>query len=100
MTIKDQIEKILDDACVPNYLEVVNESANHNVPKDSETHFKVTLVSNEFVDQKLIHRHRVINKLLADLLSGPIHALALHLFTQAEWRIKNSVSPDSPDCRG
>ncbi len=32
----------------------------HNVPKGSETHFKVLVVSQQFSDKKLIDRHRFV----------------------------------------
>lgn len=36
------------------HLEVINESFMHNVPKGSETHFKVVVVSDKFSDLPLI----------------------------------------------
>lgn len=36
------------------HVEVVNESYMHNVPKGSETHFKVLVVSEKFKDLPLI----------------------------------------------
>ncbi|MDT0583102.1 MULTISPECIES: BolA/IbaG family iron-sulfur metabolism protein [Alteromonadaceae] len=82
------------------HLEVVNESHMHNVPANSETHFKVVLVSDDFDGQRLIQRQRAINKLLAEELAGPVHALAQHIYTQAEWEKKFAVAPDSPNCLG
>ena len=35
-------------------MEVMNESYMHNVPKGSETHFKVVVVSPKFEGQPLI----------------------------------------------
>ena len=52
----------------PLHLEVINESKNHNVPKNSETHFKVVVVSTKFDGLKLIERHRAVNTLLRDEL--------------------------------
>ena len=34
--------------CVQYILQVINESYMHNVPKGSETHFKVVVVSEQF----------------------------------------------------
>ena len=50
--------------------QVINESSGHNVPKGSETHFKVVVVSDSFDGQMLIARHRMVNEILADELSG------------------------------
>ena len=49
---------------------MINESSGHNVPKGSETHFKVVVVSDSFDGQMLIARHRMVNEILADELSG------------------------------
>ena len=82
------------------HLELSNESHMHAVPKNSETHFKLVLVSEAFVKQRSVKRHQMVYALLAEQLAGPVHALALHTYTPAEWRKKNRLSPDSPDCLG
>jgi len=48
MTIQDNIAKKLNDAFSPEHLEVINESYMHNVPEGSESHFKITIVCDEF----------------------------------------------------
>ena len=48
------IEKITK-ALSPVHLEVINESYMHNVPKGSESHFKVIVVSKEFENVSLIN---------------------------------------------
>lgn len=100
MSMQSTIEKKLTDATSAMHLEVINESNNHNVPPGSESHFKVVLVSNEFEGQPLIARHRTINKLLADELQNGVHALALHTYTESEWRERHGEAPMSPPCRG
>tara|TARA_A100001015_G_C14672869_1_gene587575 strand:+ start:255 stop:566 length:312 start_codon:yes stop_codon:yes gene_type:complete len=84
----------------PSYLEVVNESFMHAVPPDSETHFKVVIVSATFDGLRLVKRHQVIYRLLSEQLSGPVHALALHTYTADEWAQKMQKSPASPQCKG
>ncbi|MDW3096164.1 MAG: BolA/IbaG family iron-sulfur metabolism protein [Gammaproteobacteria bacterium] len=100
MKIQTAIEEKINASLTPLYLEVLNESSNHNVPPGSESHFKVTVVSNEFDGKMLIARHRIINKLLAEELAGAIHALSIHSFTPDEWAEKNQQSPQSPPCLG
>ncbi len=46
--IQDVIEKKLSDEFQPEFLKVINESDMHNVPRGSESHFKVTVVSERF----------------------------------------------------
>jgi len=92
------VEAKLNDEFSPVYLEVVNESHMHSVPPNSETHFKVTLVSNAFDGIRQVKRHQLIYKVLKDELAGPIHALALHTFDANQWQ--NANVPDSPNCLG
>jgi BolA protein len=98
--VKDTIELKLAGALELAHLEVVNESSSHNVPANSETHFKVSLVSAAFEGKKLLERHRMVNHLLADELAGPVHALAMHTYTEAEWQKRHGEAPMSPPCLG
>jgi len=100
MLVKHTIEQKLADALELAHLDVVNESNNHNVPANSETHFKVNLVSTTFEGKKLIERHRMVNHILADELAGPVHALAIHTYTPAEWQKRHGEAPMSPPCLG
>ncbi len=99
MSLHTQIEHKLA-TLEPVMVQVENESHRHNVPVNSETHFKVTLVSARFEGLMPVKRHQQIYALLADELSGPVHALALHLYTPEEWQTRGGERPDSPDCRG
>ena len=98
MTKEQTIEQKVKDAYTLTHNEIINESSMHNVPPNSETHFKVVLVADEFQDLKLIERHRKLNELLKDELENGIHALSLHLFTQDEWSAKDEQTKDSPLC--
>ena len=100
MEVQHSIEEKIKASLAPEYLEVLNESSNHNVPPGSESHFKLTIVSNNFDGKMLIARHRMINQLLEDELKGPIHALSMHTYTPAEWEEKHGQSPNSPPCLG
>lgn len=100
MTIQHTIEHKLGQAFNSDLLAVENESHKHNVPANSETHFKVTLVSGDFEGQGKVKRHQALYGLLAQELAGGVHALALHLFTPAEWAATGQTSPDSPNCLG
>lgn len=100
MKIQSAIEEKINNSLSPTYLEILNESNNHNVPPGSESHFKVTVVCEEFEGKMLLARHRIINKLLADELAGDIHALSIHSFTPSEWLEKHGQSRQSPPCLG
>ena len=99
MKVKNSIETKLQ-LLQPQFLEVVNESDKHNVPEGSESHFKVTIVSDAFQGKMLLARHRMVNGILADELAQSIHALVLHTMTMEEWFEKNGVRNDSPPCLG
>ena len=99
MNIQQQIESQLGEALQPSFLEVVNESDQHNVPANSETHFKVVIVSALFEGQRPVARHQKIYRALAEQLEGPVHALALHTYTATEWE-DQQVAPESPACLG
>ena len=79
--------------------QVINESSGHNVPKGSESHFKVVVVSAAFDGVKLLERHRQVNDCLADELANSIHALSIKAQTPAQWE-KNPAVGTSPPCLG
>lgn len=73
-----------------------NESFMHNVPPNSETHFKLVIVSNDFVELTNVKRHQAIYNALNSTMSR-IHALSIQAFTINEY-LKNPVILESPDC--
>ena len=97
MSVGKKIEHTLSDNFNLSHLEVINESHMHSGP-NTESHFKVILVSDEFEDMKLVQRHRRINELLKFELENGVHALSLHLFTNNEWKDKEEYVKDSPPC--
>ena len=84
----------------PDVLQLTNESFMHSVPEGSESHFKLVIVSDRFQGLRLVQRHQGIYGLLAEQLAGPVHALALHTYTVAEWAEQSAGAPDSPNCLG
>ena len=101
MTIEAVIEQKLLSAFSPMHLDVINESHQHNVAPGSESHFKVIIVSDDFVGERLIKRHRAINSILSHELAEKIHALALHTYTKDEWhKYYADNTPLSPKCLG
>jgi BolA protein len=100
MTVQAIIEKKLAEDYKPLHLEVINESSNHNVPEGSESHFKIVVVSPDFSGKNLLARHRMINATLADELKSSIHALAIHTYTEDEWKEETAGAPMSPPCLG
>ena len=99
MNMQATIENKLASEFDTDYLQVENESYMHNVAPGSESHFKVTIVSDSFRDQMLIKRHRRVNQVLQAELQQ-IHALALHTLTPDEWSARQGRVAASPKCRG
>jgi BolA protein len=98
--IEESIRNKLSAALAPVVLEVVNESHGHNVPRGSETHFRVVVVSDRFDGERAVARHRLVYGLLEDERAAGVHALALHLFTAAEWAARDEQTTPSPACLG
>lgn len=98
--IQMAIQKALSTNLEPIHLEVRNESYMHSVPPDSETHFKVLVVSPKFDGLTLIKRHRMVNDLVKQELGGQfVHALSIEAKTAAQWSPDYTLEP-SPNCRG
>ena len=100
MTIQSEITTALEIAFQPSEITVENESYRHSVPPDSETHFKVVLVTDQFAGERSVKRHQRVYGVLAEWLAGPVHALALHLYSPEEWEATGQSAPESPNCMG
>ena len=100
MAVQQDIEQQLVAAFSPELVDVVNESSQHNVPVNSETHFRVVLVSDEFELLSHVARHQRVYAALKPQLEGPVHALALHTYSPNEWRQRQEAAPESPACLG
>jgi BolA protein len=102
LSVEVVIRSKLEEKLGPAHLEVVNESHMHSVPRGSETHFKVVVVSSLFEGMAPVKRHQLVYGALAEELGrkpaeGGIHALAITSRTPAEW----AASPEanqSPLC--
>ena len=99
MSIAIVVEEKLRTAINVSELNIANESHMHSGPA-ADSHFKLVLVSEDFTDKRLVQRHQMIYKILAQELQNPIHALAMHLYTLEEWAKKNGVVMPSPTCKG
>lgn len=96
-----RLEHILRAGLAPVHLEIVNESHSHSVPKNSETHFKVLVVSEKFAGLSRIDRQRLVNELVKVELQTGLHALTQKALTPEEWeKQKADLQFESPECRG
>lgn len=88
MSVEQSIREKLTGAFEPETLEIVNESHRHaghaGSPGTGESHFAVTVVSSAFAGKSRLERHRMVNDVLAEELSGNLHALALSALSPEE----------------
>ena len=85
----------------PEHLALENESHQHSVPRSSETHFKLLLVSPKFEGLSRVARQRLVYGLLKDEMSpGKVHALSLRLLAPKEWAEDLANTFQSPNCMG
>ena len=100
MQVQRSLESKLKNAFQPTWLQVLNESNMHNVPPNSESHFKVIVVSAIFNKKSRIERHQMINSILKEELEGSIHALSIQAHTAEEWSQRSEKIIGSPNCVG
>ena len=108
ITIENKIKERLN----PSVLKIINESDQHgSVPKGSESHFKIFVVSDIFQEIKNpLEKHRIVNDILKDELSlgysnGGIHALSIIAKSPEQWNKMIEKGDDpfnilSPKCLG
>jgi BolA protein len=96
MSVKSEIEELCTKALNFDFISIENESHHHSSSQNAESHFKLILVSNHFLNMSLIKRHRYIYKFLNEIMPK-IHALAIHAFTEEEFK-DSKINTNSPDC--
>lgn len=101
--IETAIEERIRTEFAPEYMELANESHTHNVPANSETHFRLVVVSEAFCGLSRVARQRRVSDVLKDLMKpGGVHALTQKTMTPTEWKASGETSDSfvSPNCHG
>ena len=93
--IENKIKAIINTNLNPSVLNIINESSMHNVPANSESHFKIIIVSDIFKDVTSVNRHKIIYKTLGSVMDD-IHALSIYAFDINEFDT-NPMVLDSPN---
>lgn len=96
MFVQNKIEKLLKDNLNVSNLLIRNDSYKHNVPPNSESHFNVQIVSDDFLNLSQIQRHKIVYKAVGALLAE-IHAFSITAMTTSEFK-ENPSLKDTPDC--
>ena len=99
MTRQERLASLLQDNFSIDHMDLVNESHMHSVPPNSETHFKLVIVSADFDGKRKVARHQQIYALVGELMQEGLHALAIHAYTPEEWASVQQA-PESPNCMG
>ena len=92
MRIADTMTQKLRHAFSPSELLVQDDSARHaghsGATRDDgsrgETHFTVKIVSEKFAGLSRMARQRLVYDVLAEEMSGPVHALSLTALSPAD----------------
>lgn len=88
-----KIRQKLDSALSPQRIELEDDSWRHaghhheggmDAKEGGESHFNLVIVSGSFVGHSRLMRQRMINKVLSEELSGPVHALSIKALTPEE----------------
>jgi acid stress-induced BolA-like protein IbaG/YrbA len=65
-------------------LEEAFPGARIDVDSPDDVHFQAVVISEAFVDQPTLARHRMVYAALGDRMGGEVHALSLRTLTPAE----------------
>jgi BolA family transcriptional regulator, general stress-responsive regulator len=79
--VQQRLENKLREAFSPESLVVTDESALHaghaSAPDGGQSHFHVEISATALAHLSRVERQRAINKVLAEELAGPVHALRM-----------------------
>jgi BolA protein len=88
MSVAQTIHQKITERLSPISLDVKDESHLHaghaGAREGGESHFRITVVSEQFEGLSRVARQRMINDILREELAGPIHALAMKTLTPNE----------------
>ena len=88
MRVTEIMTEKLRNAFDPVSFELIDESENHRGHggwrEGGESHFRLRMTSAGFAGQGRVQRQRAVNKVLAEELAGPVHALAMELRAPGE----------------
>ncbi len=83
MGVTEIITEKLKNAFEPEKFELIDDSEKHRGHggwrEGGESHFRLRMTSDCFSGQGRVQRQRAVNRVLAEELAGPVHALAMEL---------------------
>lgn len=88
MNVAEIITAKLREAFQPTQFELIDESERHRGHsgwrEGGETHFRLRMTAMQFAGQSRLARQRAVNRVLAEELAGPVHALVMELKAPGE----------------
>ena len=93
MDRRQRIEEKLRAELEAEHVEVVDEShlhAGHAGARSGGGHFQATIVSDRFEGLSKIKAQRLVYQVLAEEMTGEIHALSMSTWTPDQWSARSS----------
>ena len=88
MSVAETMRDKLTERFKPVRLDIIDDSQRHaghaGAQPGGETHFDVTIVSDEFAGLGRVARQRLVYETLAEEIAGGVHALALRTLAPEE----------------
>ena len=85
--VADRMQEKLNAAFSPTNLKIVDDSDKHKghvgAREGGESHFTVVIESQAFAGVSRVERQRMVHKVLAEDLAGPVHALSVQASSPA-----------------
>ena len=79
--VADTLRRKLNEAFSPTRLDLVDDSDRHHGHAghsgSGESHFNLRIEAEAFAGKARVMRQRMVMKVLADELAGPVHALSI-----------------------
>ena len=87
MAIVHDMKTRLESLLTLNHFEVKDFTGRHLNHKLHEGgfHLEAVIVSDDFLDKKLVQRHRMVYEAMGELMKHEIHALSMKTLTSHEW---------------
>lgn len=94
----EKIKKYLISKMNISNIEIYNDSALHKYANNTLTHLKIIIISDDFINQTIINRHRLIFTKLNEIHKKKIYSITLYTYTLNEWKYKKNRKNHSLTC--
>ncbi|QCI18991.1 BolA family protein [Buchnera aphidicola] len=94
----EKIKKYLTSKINIKNIKIYNDSKFHRHTKNTLTHLKIIIISNDFINKTTIDRHRLIFEKLNEIYKKNIYSITLYTYTLQEWKYKKYKQINSINC--